>query len=127
MSNTSAFFEGYRSEILTSINTAMPCKVLSFDEATCTAKIQPLFKTKEFNKEPLALAPIEDVPVLYQRFKMHNTSEIIEFYPHLQAGDVVQVVFNQRAIDDAQNGSIVYPGARMFSVHDAVIVGVFMQ
>lgn len=154
MTSTTTFFEAFKGAVLTSINTAMPCRVLAFDEATCTAKIQPLFKIKEVNKEPVQLAPIEGVPVLLQRFKVNNLqavqtstddgvheqytgsgahthsqitfTEAIEFIPHLVAGDVVQVVFNQRAIDDVLSGNVALPSARrFFSIHDAVVVGVF--
>lgn len=156
MSNASDFFGGLMGGALVGINTAMPCKVLSYDASTCTAKIQPLFKAKEIDKEPKSLPPIEGVPVLFQRYKVHGNSKIavttdkgghaqytgtgehihnelsftesVEMIPDLKADDIVQVIFNQRAIDDAQTGALVYPGtARMFSIHDAVIVGVFRQ
>lgn len=156
MSNASKYLSGLIEGALVSMNTAMPCKVLSYNSTTCTAKIQPLFMVKEVEKEPVILAPIEDVPVLFQRYRMHNNNPIavttdkgghaqytgsgehvhneltfaesVEMIPDLRAGDIVQVIFNQRAIDDAQTGALVYPGtARMFSIHDAVIVGVFRQ
>lgn len=156
MSNASAFFGGLMGGALVGINTAMPCKVLSYEASTCTAKIQPLFKVKEVDKDPKSLPPIEGVPVLFQRYKVHDNRKIavttdkgahvqytgtgdhvhneltftesVEMIPDLVVGDVVLAVFCQRAIDEAQNGSNVYPGtARMFSIHDAVIVGVFKQ
>ncbi|MCT6926174.1 Gp138 family membrane-puncturing spike protein [Metasolibacillus sp.] len=156
MSNASAFFDGLLGSALVGINTAMPCKVLSYDAATCTAKIQPLFKAKEVNKEPQSLPVVEGVPVLFQRYKVHNNNAIaistdkgghsqytgtgehehkqltftesVEMIPDLSVGDVVLAVFCQRAIDEAIQGANVYPGAaRMFSIHDAVIVGVFKQ
>lgn len=154
MSNTMRYFEHVKSAVLTSVNTAMPCKVLAYNEADRTAKIQPLFKAKEVGKEPKNLPPIEGVPVLFQRYKAQNNgpisiktdtaphsqysgsgehihnvitfTEAIEMIPDLRVGDVVLVVFCQRAIDEAQNGKNVYPGiSRMFSIQDAVIVGVF--
>lgn len=155
MSNASAFFSGLMGGALVGMNTAMPCKVLSYDVSTCTAKIQPLFKIKEIDKDPENLPPIEGVPVLFQRYKVHDNKKVavttdkgphtqytgtgehvhkeltfaesVEMIPDLRAGDVVQVIFNQRAIDEAQTGALVYPGTRMFSIHDAVIVGVFRQ
>ena len=45
MSNASAFFDGFKGALLASLNTSMPCKVLQYDATTCTAKIQPLFKS----------------------------------------------------------------------------------
>lgn len=44
----------------------MPAMILSYNETTCTAKIQPLFKVKEVGKEPVSLPAIEGVPVLKQ-------------------------------------------------------------
>lgn len=156
MSNTSTFFEGFKGNMLASLNTAMPCKVLEYDDGTCTAKIQPLFQAKEVGKEPKSLSVIEGVPVLFQRYKVHNNEKIavttdkgahgqyegtgehehkelqftesVDMIPDIKAGETVLAVFCQRAIDEAQSGSNVYPGTdRMFSIHDAVIVGVFKQ
>ncbi|RUL56456.1 Gp138 family membrane-puncturing spike protein [Lysinibacillus antri] len=154
MSNTGQYFGSVKGTLLTSINTAMPCKILSYNDSQRTAKIQPLFMVKEVGQEPTSLPPIEDVPVLFQRYKVHNNAPIsittdtaphpqytgtgehvhnaitftesVEMIPDLRPGDVVLAVFCQRSIDEAQNGQNVYPGtARMFSIHDAVIVGVF--
>lgn len=154
MSNAVQFFEGIKGALLTSINTAMPCEVLAYDAITRTAKIQPLFKVKEVNQEPSSLAPVESVPVLFQRYRINNNNKIsvttdkgqhsqytgtgehvhneltftesVEMIPDLQKGDIVLAVFCQRSIDEAARGKNVYPGSsRMFSIRDAVIVGVF--
>lgn len=169
MSNSSMFFENFKNQILLSINTSMPCKVLSYDEEKRLAKIQPLFKIKEAGKEPQALSVVEDVPVLWQRMKVHKknffnvsipegehthsggghsqytgsgvhthdggehehkkmkvTEDFIELHPVLKEGDTVLAVFAQRALDDAMEGKLVYPGsARYLNVHDAIIVGIF--
>lgn len=125
MSSATQFFTNLRASVLTSINTAMPCKVLSFDETECTAKIQPLYKVKEVGHDPTILPPIEGVPVLKQKYKVGG-GIAQEYIPALNIGDIVLVVFCQRAIDDALEGKIVDdPGSRMFSLKDAVIVGVF--
>lgn len=125
MSNSTNFFADFRLGILTSINTAMPAKILSYDESTCTAKIQPLFKVKEKGKEPQSLPAIEGVHALKQKYKVNGGAEQT-FTPALNTGDVVLVVFSQRALDSAIDGNIVYPAKnRMFSIHDAVIVGCF--
>jgi len=118
------YFESMKVALLTSINTAMPCKVLSYNEGNRTAKIQPLFKAKEVGKEPRNLPPIEGVPVLFQKYKVDGGS-VQTFTPALSIGDIVLVVFCQRSIDDAGQGKNVYPGiSRMFSIQDAIIVGV---
>ena len=130
MTNSSEFHLQQFRGLLMSLNTAMPCEVLEYNPNTCRVKLQPKFEVKELGKNPKKLPPIENVPVLIQKFKMHSVSgEVIEMYPHLERGDIVQVVFNQRAIDDAlRSGGTVRPGAkRLFSIHDAVVVGVFKQ
>ncbi|WP_419957209.1 Gp138 family membrane-puncturing spike protein [Psychrobacillus psychrotolerans] len=125
MSNAGLFFEEFKTALLTSVNTSMPCEVLAYNESTRTAKIQPLFKVKDKGYDPISLPPIESVPVLKQKYKV-NGGPVQEYVPVLDRGDTVLVVFCQRAIDDAQNGQNVFPGiSRMFSIQDAVIVGVF--
>jgi hypothetical protein len=125
VSATTEFFANLQKRILTSINTAMPAKILSFDEVTCTAKIQPLFKVKEEGQEPKNLPAIEGVPALKQKYRV-NGGTVQTYTPVYNVGDVVLVVFSQRALDSAKYGNTVYPGAnRMFSIHDAVIVGLF--
>ena len=169
MANSAMFFENFRNQILLSINTSMPCKVISYDEDKRLATIQPLFKIKETGRDPEALSVIEDVPVLWQRMRVHKkdffevsipegehthsggghaqytgsgvhshdggkhthekmkiTEDFIDLHPVLKAGDTVLAVFAQRAIDEAQDGKLAYPGsARIMSVHDAIIVGIF--
>lgn len=154
MTNMTEFFSTLQQGVFMNLNTAMPCKVLSYDESNRRAKIQPLFKVKEYGQNESSLAPIENVPVLMQRYKIHNNQgisistdpgehsqysgngahqhneitfkETVEFIPDIQVGDTVLVVFCQRAIDEAMNGNNVFPGtSRMFDIQDAVIVGVF--
>lgn len=124
MSNSTEFFSNFKNQILLSINTCMPCKVLSYNEGSRTAKIQPLFMVKEVNRSPEKLSVLEDVPVLKQKYKV-NGGASEEYVPVLSVGDTVLAVFCQRAIDDALDGDIVYPGtSRLFDVHDAIIVGI---
>lgn len=116
-------FEG----IMNSINTAMLCTVLSFDEENCTAKIKPLFKMLDAQtRESLIIQPIEDVPVVFQNYKLRGQlNEVYETIPYLQPGDIVQVIFNQYAIDDALEGKVTVPSfSQRFSTHDAVIIGI---
>ena len=124
MSNSSEFYSNFKNQILLSINTCMPCKVLSYNEGSRTAKIQPLFMVKEVNRSPEKLSVLEDVPVLKQKYKV-NGGATEEYVPVLSVGDTVLAVFCQRANDDALDGNIVYPGtSRLFDVHDAIIVGI---
>lgn len=124
MSNSTEFFSNFKNQILLSINTCMPCKVLAYDEGSRTAKIQPLFMIKEVNHSPEKLSVLEDVPVLKQKYKV-NGGATEEYVPVLSSGDTVLAVFCQRAIDEALDGNVVYPGtSRLFAVHDAIIVGI---
>lgn len=126
MTNTTEFFKLLQQGVFMNLNTAMPCKVLAYDEEKRMAKIEPLFMIKETGEEPSKLAPIENVPVLFQKYRV-NGSEVQNYVPALEPMvDTVLAIFCQRAIDEAMKGNNVYPGtARMFDVHDAVIVGVF--
>jgi len=138
MSRSSTFFNDLIQEHTLNLHTAMPCKVLSFNKQENKAKIQPLFMYKERNKEPVKRAPIEDVPVVFQRYKTVDTRAISEepleysdeevirdFIPVLYQGDVVLVVFSQRALDDVLQGDVAFPSQkRHHSLNDAVIIGV---
>lgn len=153
MSNSSEFYSNFKNQLLLSINTCMPCKVLSYDEEKRLAKIQPLFMFKEVNREPEKHSVIEDVPVMFDRMRINKGQPIlvtipdgehgghtggdgkhthkqlifeeeVENVPVLKSGDIALAVFAQRSIDDAVEGNIVYPGtSRIFDVHDAIIVG----
>ena len=119
------FIEDQIQESLMNLNTAMPCKVLSYNQGARTAKIQPLYMSKEVGQQPEPLSPIEDVPVLFQRFQV-NGGTPQEYMPVLNAGDIVFVVFAQRALDNVLSGHIAYPEFhRHHSLRDAVITGVF--
>ena len=75
---------------------------------------------------------------MFQRFKTVDTratseeplqytdEEVIrEYVPILQSGDMVFVVFSERALDDVLNGDIAYAAqSRHHALNDAVIVGV---
>lgn len=148
MSEATRFFNNLAHKVAMVINTAMPCKVLSFDESTSTAKIQPLFMVKEVGKAPEALSPIEGVPVLGMRYKIKSPygasisglvgvhgpvdgsnsviapKQEIEYVPFLKKGDIVYAVFAQRALDNVLGGKVAYPEInRHHDTQDAVIVG----
>jgi hypothetical protein len=123
MSNSVSFVKGMINESILNLHTAMPCKVLSYNESSMRAKIQPLFMMKEVGESPEPLAPIEDVPVLFQRYKVDGITKT--YTPVLNSGDVVLAVFCQRAMDDVLSGKVAYPSInRNHDIQDAVIVGV---
>ena len=107
-------------EKLLNLHTAMPCKVLSY--ANGEATIQPLYlKVSKHEEGPYP--PIEGVPVLKQRFKVNGgTPQTYE--AEYQKGDIVLVVFSERALDNVMTGKIAHPEFnRRHSINDAVIVG----
>lgn len=130
MSEATRFFSNLMHQVAMNINTAMPCKVLSYNKEKRTAKIQPLFMVKEVGREPEPLPPIDNVPVLFHRFEFIDLDDgektvTREFVPVLRSGDVVLAVFAQRALDNVMSGRIAYPGInRHHDLQDAIIVGV---
>lgn len=123
MSNSLSFFKDLINESVLNIHTSMPCKVIGYNESTMRAKIQPLFMMKEIGRSPEVLPPINDVPVLFQKYKVNGVTET--HIPVLSSGDVVLVVFSQRAIDDVLSGKVSYPDVnRHHDIHDAIVVGV---
>lgn len=131
MSEATTFFNRLIHRSLMSINTMMPCSVLTYDKANRLAKVQPLFMTKEYGFEPEALPPIEGVPVLFQRFEFidmdqGNKTVVRDFTPVLNAGDIVMVGFAQRALDNVSSGKVAYPSInRSHDLQDAFVMGVW--
>lgn len=123
MSGAKTFMD-FRSSIINSINTAMPARVISYDEATCTAKIKPLIRVETNQRTYTEREVIENVPVLKQKYRV-NGGSVQTYVPVLQSDDIVQVVINQSDISQARKGHMVNPNGRKFSVNNAVIVGVF--
>ncbi|WP_088005598.1 Gp138 family membrane-puncturing spike protein [Indiicoccus explosivorum] len=123
MSEDMSFFRKFKQDILLSINTSMPAKVISYDKAQREAKVQPLYKSKEKGREPVTLPVLESVPVLFQRFEVDGVER--EYLPVIRAGDIVLLSFSQRELDDALTGQPAYPSPnRLFPLTGAVIVGV---
>lgn len=121
-----------KRDIMLSVNTSMPAKVLSYDKDSREAKVQPLYKSKEIGRDPVDLPVLEGVPALFQRFEFKyadspggERTATSEMVPVLQPGDVVLISFSQRELDDALSGQVVYASPnRLFPLTSAVIVGV---
>jgi hypothetical protein len=108
---------------LTDLHTAMPCKVESYNEAEGTAKVIPLFKIK-FLGEDVAQErpPLIDVPVIKHRYRI--SGNLVEYKPVYQAGDIVLVIFLERAFDMVKNGEIADPiYNRKHALDDSIIIG----
>ncbi|QTL96568.1 hypothetical protein GM661_00575 [Iocasia frigidifontis] len=103
---------------LDKLNVALPARILKYDSSKLRGNIELLAK-KELNGEQVTYPPILEVPVSSIRA---GTFVII---PPYQKGDVVQVLFNQKALDKllitGEPEEVQYK--RSFSLDDAVIIG----
>lgn len=142
MAKDTKFLDAFARQIKLSIHTIAPAKVVRFKENERKADIQLLFMTvyADGTKEPYGM--IEDVPVLYQRFKLNQgksfTAKIngvtqtvqveqdLVYTPFLRAGDIVLVGFAERALDNLANKPFDPEFHRTHDVQDAVILGVLM-
>lgn len=91
------------------LHTAMPCRVEAFDPTGPTVDVQPMIKNvlrDPDGTERVASYPlIRNVPVQYSRSKKFIGSA----FP-LEKGDFVQVLFNERSIDQFyEQGKEVHP------------------
>lgn len=99
------------------INVALPCKVISFSDGR--TKVQPLIRTG--TDQP---AVIDGIPTIGHRLQIGDLPPKI-YKPIIQQGDVVLVVFCDRAIRDALGGQVTAPSSpRTHALQDGVIVGV---
>lgn len=128
MSYADTFLNIYIRQRLLTMHTAMPAKIVSYDEAQGRATIQPLFMTKEYGKPPEPLPVVENVPVLKHRLRTEG-GIVQEYTPVYEKDDVVFVAFAERALDAvlADPGRVVLPSdTRHHSLNDAVILGALM-
>lgn len=125
MPDAEEFLKTFVRQHLLALHTAMPAKIISYDETRRRATIQPLHMTKEVGRPARELPVIQNVPVLAQRFQV-NGGEPQEYVPVYQPGDIVFVAFSERALDSvlAGGGRPVLPDStRHHSLNDAVILG----
>lgn len=76
MAQSAMFFETFKQQMMLSINTSLPCRVLSYDKERRMATVQPLFQMKEVGQNPQNMSIIEDVPVLWQRYEVQRKQPI---------------------------------------------------
>lgn len=142
MAKDTKFLDAFARQIKLSIHTMAPAKVVKYDENKQRADIQLLFMTvyKDGTKEPYRL--LEDVPVMFQRFKINKgqpftaiingvlktvqVEQDLVYTPFLRAGDIVWVGFAERALDNLTNRPFDPEFHRTHSVQDAVVLGVLM-
>lgn len=116
----SKLIEAFVTRALSGVHVAIPCRVVTYDESTCRANVQPLVRTG--NDEP---AVIQNVPALGRKQKVGP--EIVIEKPFYEKGDIVYVVCADREIKNALGGQVAAPDtSREHDINDAVIVGVFV-
>ncbi|MEK3824424.1 Gp138 family membrane-puncturing spike protein [Paenibacillus sp. FSL K6-1558] len=104
---------------MTDIHVGLPCKVITFNEVTCTADVQPLIKTGD--DDP---AMILGVQALGQKLNIDGAKKVCK--PDLASGDIVFVSFADGEIRNTLTGAVAKPDTtRAHDRNDAVIVGVF--
>lgn len=123
MSQTEKYLRQLLESRAAEIHTAMPCKVESFDESTGTAKVVPLFMTVFSNSDtPQQKPPLLNVPTAKRKYK--SGTNIITETPYYETGDIVMVVFLERAYDFVRNGNVADPKYnRKHALDDGIIIG----
>ena len=101
---------------LLNIHTSMPAIVEAFNAQKKTVDVLPAIKKKLVTGEDIDIARINNVPVAY-----YQSDDFIFSFP-LKKGDSVQLIFNERSIDNwRKQGGVVAPkDVRKFDYSDAV-------
>ncbi|WP_446662945.1 Gp138 family membrane-puncturing spike protein [Geobacillus sp. CCR] len=123
MAKDTKFLDAFARQIKLSIHTIAPAKVVRFHEEKRTADIQLLFMTVYADGTKEAYGMLEDVPVMFQRFKVDSGSPAT-YMPYLQPGDIVVVGFAERALDNLTDRPFDPEYHRTHSVQDAIVLGV---
>ena len=110
-------------ERIANLHTCMPCKVLSYNESSGTADVVPLFMRKYIDNPPQKYTPITSVPVLKRKYRDASGAISVEEVIY-EKGDIVVVIFAERAIDNVLSGNIADPKFnRKHDLKDAIIIG----
>lgn len=100
------------------MNVSLPARILKYDSSRLRADIELLAK-KELEGEQVTIPPILEVPVSTLR------AGAFVIVPPYSKGDVVQVLFNQSALDNllitGDPEEVEYK--REYSFDDAVVIG----
>lgn len=102
--------------ILSEVNTLLPGKIVSIDINKCKATVKPLIKKRFTNGQVLAIEPIPNVPVIFQRTKNGHS------YIPIEKGDFCLLGFMQRSIDNwvSSGGDIDPDDNRKFDLSDCI-------
>lgn len=106
------------AEQLKELHVALPAKIEDYDPQTLRARVTLLNK-KELAEEEVVIPPLIECPV-----RVLKAGPFL-IRPPYEQGDVVQVLFNERALDklliNGEPASVEY--SRCHSFDDAVIIG----
>jgi len=113
MSEAAKFMDEFSREILLSVATLAPGKIIHYNSASKRADIQPLFLTAD-EENIYKQSPIFNAPVL-----KHCEADC-------RNGAVVFYIPTQRSIADLKGAAFIDPDSHdLMSSNDAVVVGVF--
>ena len=103
---------------LSSIHTALPAKVESFESSTRKASVKPLIKRKLVNGQAISLPVIVNVPVMFP-----STKDVGITFP-VKKGDTGILLFCERSLERwLSEGGEVEPGyVRKFDLSDAIFI-----
>lgn len=105
---------------IVNLHTAIPGIIDSFDPATLTASVQVAIKRQLSDGGTETIEVLPKVPVVYPR------SDGFSFYYPIKSGDTVQLIFNERGLDNFKlgSGSVEEPSKvpRFHSYMDAVAI-----
>lgn len=99
------------------IQTGMVGKIVSFDDTTLRASVQPLYKTKEENTEK-TYPILSKIPCTYLKL-----SDEIYFKPSYKTNDLVWIGFSTFSMEKALLGQSVLESERIFGLENACILG----
>jgi len=102
------------NENLYDLHTCMLCTIVSFNALNLTATVRPIPQKKYKDGRVENYSAISNVPTL--RRKTRPSIDVVIDTPFYQSGDIVVVIFSERALDGK--------GDRKHDLTDAIILGV---
>lgn len=104
--------------LMSSVHTAIPGTIESYDYKKKQAKVKPLIKQEFEGGEKLDYPVIANVPVIFP-----GSSDFILHYP-LKKGDGVLLIFSERSLENwlSSRGTAETGDGRKFSLSDAIAI-----
>ena len=129
--------KNFIGDSLKEMHTCIPAKVVSFNGASYTATVQPLYNA-DYDGVISPMSQIVSAPVLKWKLKLSGgsitinggqsepfTADNVVIEQKLEPGDIVLVAISERSIDDIGSGEVHTPtSSRVRDLTDGIIVGV---